>query len=77
MGHRPSDLDRVDHEATFRTILGRDRDLLRREPPGKWLFGRPRMLWGLMLIWISLGPMRCDIQHEFVIMRPSQYAEFD
>jgi len=77
MGHRPSDLDRVDHEATFRTISGRNKDLLRGEPPVKWLFGRPRMRWSLILIWISLGAIRFDIQHEFAIIRPSQYAEFD
>jgi hypothetical protein len=46
MGHRPSDLDRVDHEATFRTILGGSTDLLPGKPLGKWLFGRPRMVVG-------------------------------
>lgn len=77
MGHRPSDLDRVGHEATFRTILGGNTDLLRGKPLGKWLFGRLRMRWGLILIWIILGSVRCYIQHEFAIIRPSKYAEFD
>ena len=71
MGHR------VDHEATFRTILGGSTDLLRGKPLGKWLFGRPRMRWGLILIWITLGSIRCDIRPEVAIIRPSQYAEFD
>jgi len=77
MGHRPSDLDRVDHEATFLTILGGNKDLLRGKPLGKGLFGRPRMRWGLILIWITISSIRCDIQPEFAIIRPPQYAEFD
>jgi len=32
---------------------------------------------GFLLIWIILGSIRYDIQLEFAIIRPSQFAEFD
>ena len=42
MGHRPSDLDRVDHEATFRTILGGSTDLLASEARWKMVIWKTK-----------------------------------